>query len=155
MAKMFLDPQILECDIENTERFFPSQSGGIEEFRGDWDIRLEYRNHNTGSHSEVAVIGKHHGNHSGESLTMDIMMRNGFEIKQVKEASGCVVSNVTKDGFTITRNNHFNPTDNFEFNFQIVVSNGPKHPQTNHVGAIGTTGVYRACDLVCIYYEES
>lgn len=155
MAKMFLDPQILECDIENTEGLHPSQSGGIEEFHGDWDITLEYRNHNTGSHSEVAFIGVHHGNHAGEVLKMDVIMKNGFEIKEVRETSGCVVTNLSKHGFTITRRNHFNPTERFEFNIQVVVSNGPVHPETHHIGAIGKTGEYRACDLVCVRYEES
>lgn len=114
---------------------------------GDWTITAEWRNHNSGSHSELAIKGLHHGNHTGNTLTMYMAVR-GFKLEKVKDCGGMQVSNVSESGFTITRNNFYNPTDNFEFNIQITASDSKYH------GAIGVTGSPCAESVVCVRYEE-
>lgn len=155
MAKNFINPQILECDIENTEHNFGKGSGSNGQ--GDWDIHCEYCQHNTGSHSEVRITGHHNGQHQGDVLKLTCVMKNGFRIKEVRETSGIPVSNVTENGFTLTRYNHFNPNENVGFLIQLVVYNGHNlNDKTGKgcVGAVGITGQPRVCDVVCLNVEE-
>lgn len=122
---------------------------------GDWDIHCEYRNHNSGSHSEVAIIAINKGQKSGDNLKMDFRVGSDIKLSYVKDSSGYLVSNVTETGFTIYRNGHFNPNERIEFNIQIVVSY-TSHPHKNdHLGAVGITGDYCPCSIECYSYEAS
>lgn len=110
-----------------------------------WKITTSWRNHNSGSHSELAIIGVHAGSKSGEGITMNFICE-GFELASVKDSSGYTVSNVSKNGFTIYRNGHFNPTERFEFNIQIVASDSHYH------GAVGQTGQDCPARVYCTSY---
>ncbi|MBE5936666.1 MAG: hypothetical protein E7265_01395 [Lachnospiraceae bacterium] len=112
----------------------------------DWDISCSYRNHNSGSHSEVAIIGLNMGNNSGDSILMNFLV-SGFRLDTVKDSSGYPVSNVTETGFTIFRPGHFNPNERFEFNIQITAKDSPYH------GSIGKTGEYLPCTISLVSYE--
>lgn len=119
-----------------------------EDPKGDWKIWTEWRNHNSGSHSELAIIGVHSGSHSGNTLTMDFCCCD-FKLDYVKDNSGYAVSNVSETGFTITRNNFFNPTERFEFNIQLVAKDSQYH------GAIGQTNCPCPARVICVSYTES
>ena len=84
----------------------------------NWQCR--WTGHNNGGHSVCHVSANHCGDHSGESLTMHFV--TNFPIVEVKNASGCIISNVGAYSFTIIRNNHFNAGDSIGFNFEIVTS---------------------------------
>lgn len=61
-----------------------------------------------------------------------------FAIAEVKNASGCTISNVGSYVFTLTRNGHFNGNDNIGFNFEIVTSTPMYDASGNPLhGAIG------------------
>ena len=93
--------------------------------------------HNNGGHSVCNVTANHCGNHSGECLVMNFV--TNFAISEVKNASGLTISNVGTYGFTLTRNNHFNPTESIGFNFEIVTSDLMYDESGNPLhGAIGT-----------------
>ena len=115
---------------------------------GDWRITCEFRNHNSGSHSEVAIIGVHNGTKPGESITMNIGVMGNKLLKEVKDNGGYPVSNVSPTGFTITRNGHFNGTDRFEFNIQVTTE------QSDKTGSFGTTGIEMQCPFFCYGYTE-
>ena len=115
---------------------------------GDWEIRCEWRNHNTGHHSEVAVIGVNNGPNSGESLTMHFAIdTSDFQLVYVKDKGGYEVYNESEGGFTITRRGHFNPGERFEFNIQIVVKGSPFN--TENTGSYGNTGTWYPCKITC------
>lgn len=114
---------------------------------GCWKITTEWRNHNSGSHSELAIIGNHQGDHMGESITMNFAVQ-GFKLATVKDSSGYLVSNVSETGFTITRNNHYNGTDRFEFNIQLTASD------SSYSGAVGVTGQPCPHQVICTGYTE-
>lgn len=101
--------------------------------KGDWDISTHWCNHNSGSHSELAIVGVHSGKTCGESITM-VFQCIGFCLNKVKDNGGFIVSNETESGFTITRFGHFNPTERFEFNIQVTAKDSLYH------GAVGKTG---------------
>ena len=109
----------------------------------EWNIRCEYRNHNSGSHSEVAIIGNNYSSSSGEGLLMTFQIR-GFRLDTIKDSSGYDVSNVSETGFTIFRRGHFNPGERVEFNIHITCKDSPYH------GSVGKTGEYIPCNITCI-----
>ena len=116
-----------------------------EKTDGDWDVTCEWRNHNTGHHSELAIKGKHHGDCSGNTLKMD-MVCNGFKLDSIKDNGGYPVSNVCESGFTITRNNFYNATDQFEFNIQLTCEDSP------YQGSVTKTGSTTSCKVICSSY---
>ncbi len=120
----------------------PPEDGGDDD---GWNIRCEWRNHNTGHHSELAIIGEHHGKLSGESMTMNMRV-DGFRLDYIKDCGGMIVTNVSESGFTITRHNHFNATERFEFNIQITCKNSP------YEGSVGKTGEYCPHKVHCVSY---
>ncbi|MBQ7919019.1 MAG: hypothetical protein IJ324_03630 [Lachnospiraceae bacterium] len=92
--------------------------------------------HNNGHHSVCNVTGNHCGNHSGSVLVLNFV--TNFPIQEVKNASGLTISNVGTYSFTLTRNNHFNPTESVGFNFEIVTSSKlPRKTGGTYEGAIG------------------
>lgn len=113
---------------------------------GDWRITCEFRNHNSGSHSEVAIIAKNNGTKSGECLIMHIGLTGNKFLKAVPDTSGYSVSNVSPTGFTITRNGHFNPNERVEFNIQVTTD------QSDSKGSFGTTGIEMQCPFFCYGY---
>ena len=82
--------------------------------------KCTWTGHNCGGHSVCNVTANHCGNHSGQCLSMNFVTT--FPIQEVKNASGLTISNVGTYSFTLTRNNHFNPTESIGFNFEIVTS---------------------------------
>ena len=116
--------------------------------KGDWDITAEWRNHNSGSHSELAIIGVHHGSHSGDGLTMTFSC-HGFKLASIKDTGGYTFTNVTESSFTVYRNGHFNPTERFEFNIQITASDTP------YEGSVAHTGDVCPFKVICTSYIES
>lgn len=112
----------------------------------EWDINCSYCNHNSGSHSEVKISAHNYGKSSGEVLSMTFRVE-GFKLDKVIDSSGFTVTNVTEYGFTVTRNNHFNPGENVAFVIQITGDNG-----SGKVGAVGTTGVDMPCTIYCTSY---
>lgn len=118
-----------------------------EEAKGCWKITAEWRNHNSGSHSELAIIGVHNGDHSGEGITMTFVV-HGFKLECIKDSGGYVFSNVSETGFTVFRNGHFNPTERFEFNIQIQAKDTP------YKGAVAHTGDVCPHKVICIAYTE-
>lgn len=118
-----------------------------------WDIRCEFRNHNSGSHSEVAVIGVQTNGFAGESITMNFKVdRSVCDLLSVKDWGGMTISNVSADGFTITRINHFNPNERFEFNIQITATNSIYWEDRGHEGAVGHTGEWVECPIKLTSY---
>ena len=86
----------------------------------NWQCR--WTGHNNGGHSVCHVSARHEGNHSGNRLVMNFV--TNFPVKDVKNASGCAISNVSSYSFTLTWNNFFNPNENIGFNFEIVTAGG-------------------------------
>lgn len=111
-----------------------------------WGIHCEYRNHNSGSHSEVAIIAMNNGSKSGDCLTMHFSISD-FRLDCIKDSSGYTVSNVSETGFTIIRNGHFNPGERIEFNLQIIAKDSQYH------GSVGKTGEYMPCKIECTGYS--
>lgn len=109
---------------------------------GGLNVRCEFRNHNSGSHSEVAIIVEPQ-NVSGECITMSFGIRD-YRLDTVKDSSGYQVSNVSETGFTICRPGHFNATDRIEFNIQITIKDSPYH------GSVGKTGQDIPCPIYLI-----
>ena len=150
MAKAFVSPEIVSISLEETEGTYGvCGSGDIPEPKGDWDIACRYDGHNTGHHSIVHVQANHHGNYSGDCLTMTFKINNGFKMKEVNNASGTWVRKLSESRFTITRNGHFNPNESVGFCFELVVENSPYH------GSIGKTGGDRPCDVECVSYTSA
>lgn len=154
MAKIFLNPQIVECDIENTEETVLMSSGMPPQNTGDWDIATEYTSHNSGSHSVVRFQGYHNGNHSGEELVFHCMMKAPFRIKAVENASGCTIMNVTEKSFTLIRHGHFNGGEKVGFNAEVIVYNGFNARGDECEGAVGITGHIKECDVFVCSLEE-
>ncbi len=118
---------------------------------GGWEISCEWRNHNTGHHSEVAIKGINNGLISGESLTMHFAINTSdFQLVSVKDNGGCEVYNVSEGGFSIIRRGHFNPGEKIEFNIQIVVK-GSQFNKDN-TGSYGITGTWYPCSITCTGY---
>lgn len=104
----------------------------------DW--KCTWTGHNNGGHSVCHVSARHCGDHSGNTLVMNFS--TNFDIADVKNASGCTISNIGLHVFTITRNNFFNPNDNIGFNFEIVTSTPTYDAAGNALhGAIGANNV--------------
>lgn len=129
--KEFITPTLLDLDINETAESIYAGSGAVpptptmDPFAPGYigsDCWLNWRctwtGHNNGGHSVCNVTANHCSNHSGECLIMNFV--TNFAIKEVKNASGLTISNVSTYSFTLTRNNHFNPTENIGFNFEIV-----------------------------------
>ena len=150
MAKEFVSPAIVSLSLEDTEGFFCVRgSGDVPEPKGDWDITCRYDGHNTGHHSIVHVQANHHGNFSGDCITMTFKINNGFKLKDVPNASGTWFRKISDSRFTLMRSGHFNPNDSIGFCFEIEVSNSPYH------GSMGKTGEYRPCDVECVIYTTA
>ena len=114
--------------------------GGGSEYAPCWvNWQCTWTGHNNGGHSVCHVQANHNGDHSCNTLVMNFV--TNFPIKDVKNASGLTISSVGVYGFTLTRNNHFNPTENIGFNFEIVTADGfilyDENGNALH-GAIGT-----------------
>lgn len=109
---------------------------------GTWNIYCVYRNHNSGSHSEVAIICEKHGGKPVEGLVMNFTVKD-FRLDTVKDNGGYQVSNVSETGFTIYRQGHLNGSDRFEFNIQVTAKDSKYH------GSVGKTGEYLPCNIVC------
>lgn len=118
-----------------------------EQPTGGLNVRCEFRNHNSGSHSEVAIIVEPQ-NVSGECITMSFVI-NGYRLDTVKDSGGYPVSNVSESGFTICRREHFNATDRIEFNIQITIKDSKYH------GSVGETGKEIPCPIYCTSYMIS
>lgn len=107
-----------------------------------WHWHTEYRNHNTGHHTEVAIIGVHTG-HDSEPCSMTLDFHTDFAFGYVKDAGGDWIATNRPDGFTLTTNQWkkivlCNPKDRIEFNIQIVTANHNCDAQGRALeGAIG------------------
>ena len=146
--KKFEKPVFAECS-EFTEGIYAS-SGWVpvtppDTPKGDWVIECDWANHNSGSHSELKIKGHNYGNLSGDCLTMHFRIMD-FRLDTIKDMGGMIFSNISESGFTITRNNHFNPNENFEFNIQITCKNSP------YEGSVGKTGEYCPHKVHCVSY---
>lgn len=150
--KKFEKPVFAECS-EFTEGIYAS-SGWVpvtpppDGPKGDWVIECDWANHNSGSHSELAIKGHNYGNLSGECLTMHFRIFD-FRLDTIKDTGGLIFSNISENGFSITRNIHFNPNENFEFNIQITVKD------SLYKGSYGQTGVPCACNIKCVGYTAN
>lgn len=107
-----------------------------------WTATTEYRNHNSGSHSEVHIKATHSGKKEGNTVVMDFVVKD-MRLEAIVDNGGATVSNVCETGFTLTRTGHFNPTDNIEFNIQITIKDSP------YGGAAGVTGQDKPCTIYC------
>lgn len=97
--------------------------GGGAEYAPCWtDWQCRWTGHNNGGHSVCHVSARHEGNHTGNRLVMNFV--TNFPVKDVKNASGCAISNVSSYSFTLTWNNFFNPGESLGFNFEIVTADG-------------------------------
>ncbi len=121
---------------------------------GDWKITTEWCNHNTGSHSELKIKGHNYGKDSGDSIKM-VFSVGGFKLDTVTPGDDILVlSDKSVNGFTLTRNNHFNSNENFEFVIQLTCSETPYNTNI-HTGAVGTTGVPCPAFVACTSYVAS
>lgn len=114
-----------------------------------WDITTNFANHNSGSHSELVIRGIHSGIKSGTGLYMNFFIKD-FKLLTVKDWGDLVVSNVHENGFTVFRKNFYNASDRFEFNLQITAKDSP---HGGNKGAVGVTGTYCPCNVVCVGYH--
>ncbi len=101
--------------------------------KGDWEGKGEWRNHNSGSHSELAIIAKNNGSTSGEGIIIDCTC-NQINFETITDSSGYPVSMLGPHSFRIYRNGHFNPGERIEFNIQVIDKNSPYH------GSVAQTG---------------
>lgn len=99
--------------------------------------KFTWTGHNNGGHSICNISAKHCGDHAGNTLVINI--KTNFDIKDVRNASGYDISNVSLRYFTITRHNHFNSSDNISFNFEIETLHPIPRPGStdSYHGAIG------------------
>jgi len=109
---------------------------------GSLDIHCHFCNHNSGSHSEIAVVCEKHGGKSFDGIIMNFHIKD-FRLDIVKDNSGFPVSNVSENGFTIFRQGHMNENDRFEFNIQVTCKDSKYH------GSVGKTGDWLPCNVVC------
>lgn len=149
--KEYIAPSLVEI-LDKVEGVYAASGAGQttptpEIKQGDWDIHCEYRNHNSGSHSEVAIIGVHNGTHTGNKLTM-VFRVEGIRLDTIKDDGGNSVLSHSETGFSIVRQEHFNPTERFEFNIQITIKDSPYH------GSVGKTGEDIKCTIYCNSYIE-
>lgn len=164
--KEFVTPTLVDLDINETAEGNFSGSGAHNPdptappippeqpiSPGCWSFpRCTWTGHNNGGHSICHVEGKHSGDHSGNCLVMNFTAYN-FLISDVKNASGFFISNVTPNGFTLTRVNHFNENDNVGFNVEIVTSSTFYDEAGNLLhGAIGAKNADYAYVEVTSYY---
>lgn len=149
--KEYIAPSLVEI-LDKVEGVYAASGAGQttptpEIKQGDWDIHCEYRNHNSGSHSEVAIIGIHNGTHTGKKLTM-VFRVEGIRLDTIKDNGGYSLLSYSETGFSIVRHGHFNPTERFEFNIQITIKDSPYH------GSVGKTGEDIPCTIYCTSYIE-
>ncbi len=130
--KEFITPTLVDLDINETAEGVYAGSGASNPdptvpptptepptSSGCWiNWKCTWTGHNNGGHSVCHVSADHCGDHSGECLVMNFI--TNFNIADVKNASGYTISNITARSFTITRNNHFNASENIGFNFELV-----------------------------------
>lgn len=147
--KKFETPVIVKMDDLVMEPVYFASGNPYVPAGGDWNISTSYANHNSGSHSEIKVEATYSGSTAGDNLSMTFKT-NSFKIDTVTPGDSClVVTNQTADGFTLTRTGrHFNPNENVGFVFQLTAAK-----EDGNVGAVGTTGEYMPCDLICTSYE--
>jgi len=128
----FIAPELLNID-DMAEGVYAGSGGLVEDStpipnpdpnpmpEGCWiNWQCKWVGHNNGGHSICHVSANHCSNHSGDRLVMNFL--TNFPIQDVKNASGLTISNIGTYNFTLTRNNHFNPTESIGFNFEIVTS---------------------------------
>lgn len=149
--KEYIAPSLVEI-LDKVEGVYAASGAGQttptpEIKQGDWKIYCEYRNHNSGSHSEVAIIGIHNGTHTGNKLTM-VFRVEGIRLDTVKDNGGNSVLSHSETGFSIVRHGFFNPTERFEFNIQITIKDSPYN------GSVGKTGEDIKCTIYCNSYIE-
>ena len=155
--------EILDLDINDTKEAIYAGSGSSPnpgqpetppayEDQKCWiNWKFTWTGHNNGGHSVCHVYAEHNGNHSGESLV--IFIKTNFDIVEVKNASGCIITNYNSRLFSLTRNGHFNANDNIGFNFEIVTStptyDAAGNPLHGAIGADNATKYY--CELECYF----
>ncbi len=108
-----------------------------------WDNwRCMWTGHNTGHHSVCHISATHFGIHQGGATPLVMNFTTNFPIKEVKNASGYPVTNLSDRSFTITAMNNGNPNETIGFNFEIVVDYDQLHLENEAgqplLGAIGT-----------------
>lgn len=154
--KNFEIPEIVTLDLTMTETdaFGSGTTGGnsnITDYeKDDWKVYTIWCNHNTGSHSELKVVAHNYGSKSGSALKMSFV-NIGFNMTSLTPGQGAAVtvSNQTATSFDLTWRDAINPNQEIGFVMQLTCSDGPKHPETGHTGAVGITG--QACDkkVIC------
>ncbi len=162
MKKQFSDPFIVQMDIADTQAGIVAAASSVPSTPivplggGGWTITCDYRGHNTGSHSEVNIFLSYNGGTTGtDVLCMSFVMLNGLKLDYIKDTGNSHnvrVVDYNEGGFRLTGEFYHNSTETKDFNIQIVVKNGPIHPETKHKGAAGVSGVYQPCDVKCISY---
>lgn len=124
--------EIIDLDISDTKEGIYAGSGSspnpgqpetppaYEDQKCWTNWKFTWTGHNNGHHSVCHVSADHCGDHSGSTLV--IFIKTNFDILEVKNASGCIISEHNPRLFSLTRNGHFNAEDTIGFNFEIVTS---------------------------------
>lgn len=153
--KTFEIPEIIEMDLQLEPVFAASGGGGTETETGgqteEWTIGGEWCNHNSGSHSELKIKAHNNGVRSGYNLKMDFFIRD-FRLNSITTGDSCItVSNQTENSFTLTRTNRkYNGGESIEFVMQLTAKKA-----NGEVGAVGVSGVYMPCNIVCFSYSAT
>lgn len=140
--KAFEMPTVDRLDFVNTEAAYTA-SGSVPvvpeepkpDPKNDWEVSTEFRGHNSGSHSELAIIGHYNGSQQCHELTVDLAIFGGFTLVSVKDYGGKTITNVSPSGFSVTVSDCFNNGHNLQFNIQVVL----KSPN-GYVGAAAGPG---------------
>lgn len=141
----FISPDIEVMDDIVLEPVYAASGGTYIKKEGDPDIYTQFKGHNSGSHSELALIVVNPGK-AGECIVIDFVCK-GCRLDYVKDAGGIGISGVCENGFTATRRGHFNANDRIELNIQVVVKDSPYH------GAVGKSGDYVPTTFFCSGYQ--
>ena len=122
--------------IENSDSFegvYALDSGSIP----DYTVDVLWINHNSGSHSDLSVRLKT-GNSSGEYIQVTVIFIGKGIIEKIGGYSGGYTDvKFSNNTIIFTRNQHFNPNENFEFGFNNVVftDTGDGHEDPLHKGS--------------------
>ena len=122
---------------EMFEGIYALESGYVP----DYDVDILWTNHNSGSHSDLSVRLRT-GTHNGEFIQVIATFVGNGSIEKVGGYSGPYDSvQFSNNTIVFTRNQHFNPNENFEFGFNNVVFTGtgdghedPLHKGSYYVG---------------------
>lgn len=118
------------------------------------NVTVQWDSHNSGSHSDGRFYINGPGV-SGESLV--ICCTTNFPVYNLLCSDATVTTN-GEYGFTVVRNNHFNPGDCISIGFQVY-SNVPEYKtEDGRPGAVGKTGdpngtPYR-CSITSVSYNQ-